>query len=172
MNPLPKSNGYRYVAIIGENSAGKSSLFNNFLGLKLDVGVDDTTETIEKVHNDTNLKIAYFDSPGLNQTINITNASCLKAFYSIDCMIITIGTTFKNSIRSIQVMSKIKPPKLILLRNQCDKFETAADLEKCKKKDKSLMSDYGINLPILYVSAKRDNKFMDNAQFAKIMKGQ
>lgn len=43
MNPLPKSEGYRFVGIIGENSAGKSSLLNYVLGLNLEVGVDDTT---------------------------------------------------------------------------------------------------------------------------------
>lgn len=80
MNPLPKANGYRYCAIIGENSAGKSSMLNKVLNIKLEVGIDDTTEIIEKVHVDSATKIAYFDSPGLNQTISITqpNASRLS----------------------------------------------------------------------------------------------
>lgn len=34
-NPIPKANNYRYAAIIGENSAGKSSIFNWIFGLKL-----------------------------------------------------------------------------------------------------------------------------------------
>jgi GTPase Era involved in 16S rRNA processing len=128
MNPLPKGNGYRYCAIIGENSAGKSSLLNTAFNLHLEVGVDDTTEKIEKVYTDPALKMVYFDSPGLNQTINITHAECLKAFYSIDFMFIATSTTFKNSIKSIQVMDKINPPKLFLVRSQCDKFKTDAEL--------------------------------------------
>ena len=31
-NKIPKEGGVRYAAIIGENSAGKSSLYNTFLG--------------------------------------------------------------------------------------------------------------------------------------------
>ena len=128
MNPIPKPGGYRFVGIIGENSAGKSSLLNFVLGLKLKVGVDDTTQNIEKVHVNDSSKLVYFDSPGLNQTINITHAKCLKAFYTIDIMFIATSVTFKNVIRSIQVMDKINPPKLYLVRNQCDKFETDADM--------------------------------------------
>lgn len=42
-NKLPTHGGNRYVAVIGENSAGKSSIYNWLFGLKLAVGVDDTT---------------------------------------------------------------------------------------------------------------------------------
>ena len=172
MNPLPKHEGYRYVGIIGENSAGKSSLLNFVLGLQLEVGVDDTTQDIEKVHVDASSKLAYFDSPGLNQTINITHAECLKAFYTIDIMFIASSVTFKNVIRSIQVMNKINPPKLYLVRNQCDKFRTDAELMKCKEKDRKVLQGCGVNRPILYVSTIKDDSFMDNAQFKKLVKGQ
>ena len=171
MNPLPKHEGYRYVGIIGENSAGKSSLLNFVLGLQLEVGVDDTTQDIEKVHVDASSKLAYFDSPGLNQTINITHAECLKAFYTIDIMFIASSVTFKNVIRSIQVMNKINPPKLYLVRNQCDKFSDN-EMTNCKEKDRKLLLDYGINRPILYVSTFKPDSFMDNARFKKLIKGQ
>ena len=135
VNPLPKENGFKYVAIIGENSAGKSSLLNKALNLKLEVGVDDTTQNIEKVYTNFKTKLVYFDSPGLNQTITVTQAEYLKAFYAIDCMFIVTSVTFKNSKNSIQVMNKINPPKLYLVRNQCDKFENDAKMNECKAKD-------------------------------------
>ena len=116
--------------------------------------------------------MAYFDSPGLNQAINVTHADCLKAFYTIDIMFITTSVTFKNVIRSIQVMNKINPPKLFLVRNQCDKFETNAEMMKCKQKDLKVMKDCGVNRPILYVSTRKPDTFMDNAQFKKLVKGQ
>ena len=108
-------------------------------------------------------KLAYFDSPGLNQTINITHAECLKAFYTIDIMFIATSVTFKNVIRSIQVMNKINPPKLFLVRNQCDRFESEAELMNCKEKDKKVLLDSGVKRPILYVSTRKGDDFMDNA---------
>ena len=66
--------------------------------------------------------MVYFDSPGLNQTFNITHAEYLKAFYDVDCMFIATSVTFKNSIKTIQVMDKINPPVFYLIRNQCDMF--------------------------------------------------
>lgn len=135
------------------------------------MGVDDTTEEIEIVHKDETEKIVYFDSPGLNQTINVTHAEYLKAFYSIDIMFVATSTTFKNSIRAIQVMDKINPPKLLLVRNQCDKFESDQAMQKCKEKDKKFLTQHSITRQVLYVSTLRDDSFMDNAQFNKLMKG-
>jgi len=43
MNPIPRQNGLKFISLIGENSAGKSSAFNWILGTKEKVGVDDTT---------------------------------------------------------------------------------------------------------------------------------
>ncbi len=42
-NKIPKTGNLKYVAVIGENSAGKSSMYNWIFGLNLKVGVDDTT---------------------------------------------------------------------------------------------------------------------------------
>lgn len=123
------------------------------------------------MHVNASSKLAYFDSPGLNQTINITHAECLKAFYTIDIMFIASSVTFKNVIRSIQVMNKINPPKLYLVRNQCDKFNEN-EMMKCKEKDRKVLLDHGINRPILYVSTLKGDNFMDNAQFKKLLKGQ
>lgn len=46
VNPIPKIDNVRFVAIVGENSAGKSSMLNKILGTKLEVGVDDTTQEV------------------------------------------------------------------------------------------------------------------------------
>ena len=73
---------------------------------------------------DEDSKLIYYDSPGLNQSINITHAHILQAFYCVDIMFIVTSVTFKNSIKSIQVMNKINPPKLYLVRNQCDRFDS------------------------------------------------
>ena len=45
-NPIPKVDNVRFVAIVGENAAGKSWLLNKILGTKLAVGVDDTTQEV------------------------------------------------------------------------------------------------------------------------------
>lgn len=113
----------------------------------------------------------YFDSPGLNQTITIIQAHILQAFYSIDYMFIVTSTTFKNSIRTIQVMDKINPPKLVLVRNQCDKFDTDLKMQKVKEKDRALLDQYGIARQVLYVSTKKEDNYMDNTRLRKLMKG-
>lgn len=115
-------------------------MLNCNLGLKLEEGVDDTTQYIEKVHQDASRRLVYFDSPGLNQTFNITHTEYLKAFYTIDIMFIATSVTFKNSIRTIQVMDKINPPKLYLVRNQCDKFSNEEDFQKAVEKDKKVIA--------------------------------
>jgi hypothetical protein len=116
----------------------------------------------------------YFDSPGLNQTINITHAECLKAFYAIDIMFIATAVTFKNSIKTIQVMDRINPPQLYLIRNQCDRFSNEEDFQKAVVKDNDLLKQYNIKnvAKILYVSAVKDDSFIDNAEFKRLMKGE
>ena len=44
--------GVRVIALIGDTSAGKSSLLNSMLGCKQDVGVSDTTIGVNVVKND------------------------------------------------------------------------------------------------------------------------
>ena len=115
-------------------------MLNSNLGINLEEGIDDTTQKIEKVHHDTSRKLVYFDSPGLNQTLSITHATYLKAFYTVDIMIIATSVTFKNSIRTIQVMNQINPPQLYLVRNQCDKFENEEEFQKAVEKDKKVIA--------------------------------
>lgn len=117
-------------------------MLNNNLTLakKLKEGVDDTTQFIEKVHEDASRRLVYFDSPGLNQTFNITHAEYLKAFYTIDIMFIATSVTFKNSIRTIQVMDRINPPKLYLVRNQCDKFASEEEFQEAVEKDRKVIA--------------------------------
>lgn len=64
MNPIPKLDCARYVSLVGENSAGKTSAFNWIFGTNGKVGVDDTTDKITLIHQKD--KLVYFDTPGLN----------------------------------------------------------------------------------------------------------
>ena len=132
------------MAVMGENSAGKSSIYNWAFGLKLEVGVDDTTQKISIVHSDLPRGLKYFDSPGLNEYNSITNADTLKAFYQVDYVFIATAVTFKNCKRCIQVMNHINPPKLYLVRTQCDKFPSEAEFMSARTKDHQLLKDWGI----------------------------
>ena len=171
-NKLPKQGGVRYVAIIGENSAGKSAMFNQILGTNEEEGVDDTTQSIKKVMVDEHRGLIYWDSPGLNEHVGITNADTLKAFYEVDIMFIATAVTFKNCKRCIEVMNHINPPQLYLVRNQCDKFESEAKFEQARQKDMGLLQEWGIKREVLYVSAKEHEGYRDNARFKQIMLGQ
>ena len=120
------------MATIGENSAGKSAIFNRFLGTNEEEGVDDTTQNIKQVYTDAQRGLVYWDSPGLNEHVGITNADTLKAFYKIDIVFIVTAVTFKNSKRAIEVMNHINPPKFYLIRNQCDRFENEQKFQQAK----------------------------------------
>ena len=148
-------------------------MLNHILGLDLEEGVDDTTQDLSIVHADPIRKLVYFDSPGLNQTFSITHAEYLKAFYTIDFMFIATSVTFKNSFRTIQVMDKINPPKLYLVRNQCDKFANEEQFQKAVEKDKKVLADCNLTnvREILYVSAKKPDNFKDNAKLKRLLRG-
>ncbi len=49
-NPIPKAKNLKYVAVIGEISAGKSSIYNWMFGLKLETGQGEVTEKISIIH--------------------------------------------------------------------------------------------------------------------------
>ncbi len=60
-------------------------------------------------------------------------------------MFIATAVTFKNSVKSIQVFDKINPPKLFLVRNQCDKFEKDEDFQAAVAKDRQVLASIGVN---------------------------
>lgn len=68
-------------------------------------------------------------------------------------------------------MDRINPPRLFLLRTQCDKFPTKEEFEVAKTKDYKLLQQWGIKREILYISAMKPDDFKDNLRFKKIMMG-
>ena len=49
---LPKPRDIQYFAVVGEIAAGKTTIYNTILGTTEEVGCDDTTQDIAKVHQD------------------------------------------------------------------------------------------------------------------------
>ena len=47
-------------------------MLNKALGISLRTGVGETTNMISMVHIDQEMKLAYFDCPGLNELITVT----------------------------------------------------------------------------------------------------
>ena len=80
-NPLPKHDNIKYVTIIGETSAGKSSIYNTYFGLNLKTGQAECTMDIQQELFDQQNNRVYWDSPGFNEEIEVYNAELLKAFY-------------------------------------------------------------------------------------------
>ena len=86
-------------------------------------------------------------------------------------MFLITAVTFKNCIRSIQVFDKINPPKLFLVRNQCDKFKSDEEFQSCVTKDNKVLEDINIKREILYISCLKGDNFKDNARFKRLMRG-
>ena len=158
------------AAVIGDNSAGKSTLYNKTFNLELEVGVDDTTQQVSKVYDCSQRSVEYFDSPGVNETTNVASPEVLKVLYSLKCVFIATSVTFKKLKRLIRIMDRINPPMLYLLRTQCDKFPSEEEFESAKAKDLGLLKEWGIKREVLYVSSMEGEEFKDNARFRKLFK--
>ena len=137
--PMPKEAGVQYVGMFGRCSTGKTTILNKMFNLNLQVGVDDTTQTLSKVHVDRNKKLAYFDSPGLNEHVNITNYGVFKALNQMDFVFVLTAVTFKEVRKAILVFNKLNPTRLVLVRTQCDKFDTEEEFQVARAKDMSLL---------------------------------
>lgn len=61
-----KKKDKKRIAVIGQNSAGKSTIYNWIFGLNCKVGIDDTTQEISVVFENKEKRLEYVDSPGLN----------------------------------------------------------------------------------------------------------
>ena len=62
------------MAIIGETSSGKSTIYNKLFGLNLETGQGEVTMKIEMIYQDKTRNRAYFDASGLNEDIEIIDA--------------------------------------------------------------------------------------------------
>lgn len=51
-NKIPKPDNMKYVALVGDTSAGKSSIYNWVFHLKLQVGQEEVTDKIEIIFTD------------------------------------------------------------------------------------------------------------------------
>ena len=90
----------------------------------------------------------------------------------MDFVFIATAVTFKNCKRCIQVMNHINPPKLFLLRTQCDRFSNEAEFQSARQKDQQLLLEWGIYREVLYVSARMPDTYRDNARFKRLLRGE
>ena len=82
--------------MIGNISAGKSSLINKACGTKLPVGVGETTSDIMKVAISKSGKIHIWDSPGVNEDFAFYDSDVLAYFHSADRIFILYPDSLKS----------------------------------------------------------------------------
>jgi hypothetical protein len=73
-------------------------------------------------------------------------------------------------MKCLQVMNKINPPQLYLVRTKCDQFSDN-ELSEVMGKDRDLISSWKIKREILYISSIRPDGFRDNLKFKRLMSG-
>ena len=169
---MPKAHNTKYVTLMGETSCGKSSIYNWMFGLALKTGQSETSMEMSKIHVDEERNRVYWDSPGFNDEIEIYNADLLKAFYQIDCVFIMTDRSFKMCKKSIQVMNKINPPKLILVRTKCDLLRDDQEFKEAVATDSNYLKELDVKREILYISAQKPDSFRDNKKFKKYLEGE
>lgn len=89
----------------------------------------------------------------------------------MDEVFIVTGTTFKFCKQAIQVMNKIDPPALYLVRTQCDRFSSEEEFEKTVAQDIQTLAAWNVDREILYISSLRPDEFKDNARFKNLLTG-
>jgi hypothetical protein len=75
------------------------------------------------VHHDETKKRFYYDIPGFNDEVQVEDAEILSFFYQAHSVFILEDGTFKSIKRVLQILNKINPPCLYIVRNKCDLFK-------------------------------------------------
>lgn len=83
--------------VMGKISAGKSSLLNKTFGLKLAVGVGETTMDAMEIgeFSTRNGRVKIFDSPGVNEDFCFTDPQTLNFINDMDKIFICYNTSIK-----------------------------------------------------------------------------
>lgn len=171
--PIKRKNGHKYHVLIGNISSGKTSLINYACGISLPTGLGQCTQECSQVAVSGNGKVHIWDAPGVNEHFSIFNPECLSYFHTADKIFILYPDSLKSCKQICLVLGKIKPNDTYAVRTKCDSWDSshAKTIQQQLEVDKGLIKQWGLTMPVLATSSKKDLDFYDNSKFVNLLKG-
>ena len=114
-----------FVSIIGRPNVGKSTLLNNFLGMKLAIvspRAQTTRNRIQGIYTTETEQIIFIDTPGIhkpkNELGNYMNQTALSALDGIDVVLFVVDGSEKigaGDLFILESLKKVKVPVLLVV---------------------------------------------------------
>ena len=128
-----------FCALYGLANAGKSTLLNSLLGVKVEATSSKpqtTRENIQGIYNDDDSQIVFIDTPGLHNPHKKLGSLLLKdaseAVQSVDVIIYVIDASLKVNYELCSYLSEVNA-KVIACFNKIDLINLEEGQEKLKK---------------------------------------
>ena len=120
-----------------------------------------------------NGKIHIWDCPGVNEHFSLFDPEDLSYYYCADRIFILYCDSPKVIKEIIMVIFKIKPTETYLVRTKCDTYESghSKTIQQEIETDRDLIAKWGVKLPILATSSKKDLSFQDNGKIKRLLTG-
>jgi len=128
VSPLPVNSGDEKFnsLMIGNISAGKTSIINKLFASGLETGIGDTTQGV--VLAAAGEAYAVWDSAGINHTLMFLDQDSLNYIASVQCVVIVYATALITVEALIKVVNAIKGPDgFVCVRTKCDLYNPNND---------------------------------------------
>ena len=137
-----------FVSIIGRPNVGKSTLLNNFLGMKLAIvspRAQTTRNRIQGIYTTENEQIIFIDTPGIHKPKtelgNVMNEFAYSALDGTDLILLLVDASSEIGDGDkfiIEQLGKVKIPVILVL----NKVDLVTDTEKLKTNIESYKAAY------------------------------
>ena len=97
----------------------------------------------------------------------------MSYFHCADRIFILYSDSPKVIKEIIMVIFKIKPAETYLVRTKCDTWESghSKTIQQEIETDRDVIAKWGVKLPILAASVKKDLSFQDNNKLKRLLTG-
>jgi len=176
-SPIPSElRGASHVVVLGDVSAGKSSLLNRLFGLSLAVGVGHTTGVAAPVFTDGVTVV--WDAAGANQDFEFLRPENLALLANATQILVLFRDSLSASSHLLLTAHRLKGSAgVTCVRTQCDRF-SASSLQQARSLEQEVAEDYAtlgkmnISGVRIYSSAAVGANEFENAQLKQKMLGQ
>ena len=126
-----------FVALVGRPNAGKSTLLNRLVGVKLAIVSDKpqtTRHRILGVKTDEQGQVLYVDTPGIHRPLHKLNVrmvdAALESLREVEVVVVLVDATNKTGAGDNFVVARLKEARVpvILALNKIDLVSNKADL--------------------------------------------
>jgi small GTP-binding protein len=153
---IDKKPGEKHYGVLGNISAGKSSLMNTLFQLEEQVSLDHCTSVCKVVHSrrvDSGV-IHYWDVPGSNQDCKFYKPENLSFVKDLDKVFIVYCDDIAMISNIIRVVNAINP-NIVLIRTKCDQHNArnVKTVKEVKESDCAKAAEYCTGYKLYAVSA-------------------